>query len=176
MALELTHWEYSFLLHTCNLGDAARTGRNPFTGEPVEFPIDDGLTDDEIDAIQDVFDENGIDGPEPDGQGYAVYGADGDCLRFRCNDLDAGEPISGIAAEAVVKELSDQILTVILDVARAGHLALTSSVGDCVRIPDRTPDAKLLKRWPDAQSLSSISELRQWFEDSIGGRQVHVPS
>lgn len=65
------------MLHTCNLGDTARTGTNPFTGEPVEFPMDDGLTHEEMDAPQDVFEENGIDGPEPDGEGYAVFGPEG---------------------------------------------------------------------------------------------------
>lgn len=176
MALELTHLEYSFLLHTCNLGDTARTGTNPFTGKVVEFLIDDGLTNEEIDALQEVFDENGIDGPEPQGEGYAAYGPAGNSLRFRCNDLDDGESISSIAVEVVVKELSAEILVIVLDVARAGNFALTSSVGDCVRIPDRSPDVKLLERWPDATSLSSISELRQWLKDSIGGRHVHVPS
>lgn len=173
MTLDLTHWAYGFLLHTCNLGDAVRTaGTNPFTGEAVVVPIDDGLSDDEIDALRDVFDENAIDGPEPEGEGYAVYGADGDSLRFRCFTFDGDHSICDIAAEVVVKQLSDDILTIILDVARAGNLALTSSVGDCVRIPGRRPDPKLLKRWPDAQPLSSISELRQWLQDSIGGRQV----
>jgi hypothetical protein len=176
VALELTHWEHSFLLHTCNLGESVRTGTNPFTGEAVEFPVDDGLTDDEIDALQDAFDENGIDGPEPDGEGYAVYGDEGDCLRFRCPDLDDGVPITGVAAEITVRELSNAVLAVVLDVARAGNLALTSTVGDCVRIVDRPPDRKMLERWPDAQTLSSVADLRQWLQESVGGQRVHIPS
>jgi hypothetical protein len=176
MALDLTHWGYSFLLHTCNLGSQTRTSTNPFTGETVESTMDAGLTDDEINALQDVFDENGIDGPEPEGEGYAAYRAEGESLRFRCNDLDEGEPIDGIAAEVVVKQLSDELLTIILDVARAGNLVLTSSVGDCVRVPIRDPDHKLLQRWPDAVAVSSIAELRQWLQESIGGRKLHVSS
>ena len=176
MALRLTHWEYSFHLHTCNLGESARTGTNPFTGQTVEVPIDEGLSDAEIDAIQAVFDENGIEGPEPAGEGYAVYGANSDSLRFRCNDLDEGEPISGIDVEVVVTSLSDKVLATILEVARAGNLAMTSSLGDCVRIIDRVPDRSLLERWPDAQTLSSATQLRQWLQGIIGGDQVHVPS
>jgi len=174
MTNELTHWEYSFLFHTRNLGDAARTGINPLTGNAIEFPIDNGLTDDEVDAIQNVFAENGIDGPEPDGEGYAVYGSDGEYLRFQCYDLEGSAPISSIDGEAVVKQLTDSVLTIILDVARAGNLVLTSSVGDCVRIPDDSPTEILLNRWPDAESLSSVSELRRWLQETIGGRRVRV--
>jgi len=49
----LTH--YSFVLLTCNLGSTTHSGTNPFTGEAVEFPIDDGLTEDEIEALQETF-------------------------------------------------------------------------------------------------------------------------
>ncbi len=175
MALELTHWEYSFLMHTCNLGDQSGKATNPFTGETIEFPMDYGLTREEIDAIQDIFDENGVDGPDPDGEGYVMRRIQSESLRFLCYDLDAAEPIAEIAVEVIVKDLPDQVLTLILDVARAGNLALTSSVGDSVRIPGKKLSAEVKKRWPDAQSLSSISELRQWLQDSIGGRQVHVP-
>lgn len=172
MASKLTHWLFSFGLHTCNVGDAERVGTDPFTGASVSFPIDDGLTDDEIENLHDTFDEYGIDGPEPDGEGYAVYGSDGERLRFRCDDLDGGEPITDIAAELTVKRLSDEMLLIILNVARTGNLALTSTVGDNVRIVDRAPGEDLLARWPDAESVSSAAELRAWLEDTIGGRQV----
>jgi hypothetical protein len=38
---------FSLHLHTCNLGTTARTGKNPFTGEPVEFHVDAGLSETE---------------------------------------------------------------------------------------------------------------------------------
>jgi hypothetical protein len=118
--------EFSFYTHTCNFGNAVRTGTNPFTGEIMEFPVDDGMTEDEIDAVQDIFDDNGIEGPEPEYEGYAVYNDDGSSIRFRCHDLGAGDPITGIPIEIVVSNLTDEVLAIIIDVARAGNLALTS--------------------------------------------------
>jgi len=50
-----------------------------------------------------IIDENGIDDPEPEFEGYAVYSDDGGSLRFRCNALDAGEPIAGISVGWVPK-------------------------------------------------------------------------
>lgn len=59
MALNLIHSKYSFLRHTGNTGDSACIGTNPFSDETVRFPIVDSFTDDEIGALQEVFDENG---------------------------------------------------------------------------------------------------------------------
>ena len=175
MARKLTHWEYSFLLHTCNLGESQVTRTNPFTGEPVIVHIDDGLSVEERRAIQAVFAEHGIEGPEPDFEGYAMC-SDDDSLRFRCDDLDGDAPISNFEVEVVVKQLSDELLAIVLDVARAGNLALMSSVGDCVRIAHDAPAATLIKRWPDAEPLSSIADLREWLQQKIEGRRVRISS
>ncbi len=176
MSLKLTHWEYSFLLHTSNLGDNVRTATNPFTGETIESAIDNGLTQAEIDAVQDVFDQNGIDGPEPEGEGYAVYGSNGDHVRFRCRDLNDGLPITEIVVEIVVSQLSDEILQLLLQLARAGNLLLMSSAGDCVQIVDNKPNRRLQTRWPDIQTMSSNVNLKAWLQEVIGGRKVHVYS
>ena len=168
------HREYSFLTHTLNFGDKARTGTNPATGETVVFPIDNGLTDDEVEAVQDLFDDNGIDGPEPDCEGYSIYGDDGSYLRFRCHDLDAGEPVIGIPIELVTPALTDEILTIILDATRVGNLALTSGIGKAVRLTSGPPSPAQLKRWPDAATITSIIELRHWLINVIGSREVTV--
>lgn len=170
--MELTHWEYIIYLHTCNLGDKSPSGTNPFTGEPVEYAIDRGLVYSELEAVRDVFDSNEIRGPEPNSEGYAIYGSGGDSLRFRCHSLDARETIKGMTVEIVVRHLSTATLETVLDVARAGNLALTSCVGDRIRIVDREPNVAELARWPDAESISSVHELRGWIEDTIGGRKV----
>jgi len=168
------HLEFSFYTHTCNFGDAVRTGTNPFTGETTEFPVDDGMTEDEIDAVQDIFDDNGIEGPEPEHEGYAVFSDDGSSIRFRCHDLDAGDPITGIPIELVVPHLTDEVLTIIMDVARAGNLALTSVTGEDVRLIEKQPDSTQLKRWPDAATIGSVADLRDWLNNVIGSGEVNV--
>ncbi len=166
--------EYSFYTHTLNFGDKVRTSTNPFTGETTRFPIDNGMTKEEIEAVQSIFDENGIDGPEPDFEGYAVYSDDGSSLRFRCNDLHDGHSITGIPIELVSVALTDEVLSIILDVARAGNLAFTSVTGEDVRTVDNVPTPLQLKRWPHAATIKSVADLRCWLTDIIGFREVHV--
>jgi len=174
-SMELTHWSWSFYLQTCNFGDSVRTVPHPFANKTIIVPIDNGLTKEELKAVQAVFAENGIEGPEPDGEGYALYGDDGAKLRFLSRDLDGELPITGMVVEITVKELTDEFLRIVLDVARCGNLALTSSVGDQVRLVERIPTDSQLARWPDAKPVSSVADLRASLEHDIGGTQVHVP-
>jgi hypothetical protein len=172
--MKLTHWEYVFGLHTCNLGHLARRGTNPFTGESVEFPIDNGLTSSELAAVKKVFDRHNVNGPEPDYEGFALYGSSGNSLRFRGVEFDGNHAINGMEVEIIENTFSDTTLAIVFDVAKAGNLALMSSVGDCVRIVDRPPDGALLARWPDAETISTVPEFRHWVQNVIGGRQVAV--
>ena len=131
-------------------------GVNPATGESVAFPVDSGLTDDEIDGIREVFHQNGIDGPEPAFEGYAAYFGGGSSLRFRCYDLDATVPIIGFPIELITQSLTDDVLAVIPATARAGHLALTSPVGSDVCVIDNQPTQAQTERWPDASTISTV--------------------
>ncbi|QDU79952.1 hypothetical protein Pla110_16740 [Polystyrenella longa] len=171
MELKSTHWSYSFGIHTSNLGDRYREGTNPFTGKTTRFPIDDGLTDSEIAAIKQVFKDNGFKGPEPDGDGYAIYGRDGSSLRFRFRDLDSDPRCVSGTVEIVVKKLNTKIIGFVLDVARAGNMVITNGVRDAL-VLDRDPDAQLKSRWPDAKKVSSVSELGNWITKTVFGHRV----
>ncbi|MEX2171110.1 MAG: hypothetical protein WD851_17455 [Pirellulales bacterium] len=168
--MELIHWLYSFGLNTCNFGDRFRLGINPFTGEEVRFPIDDGLSGHQIRSVKSVFALHGIRGPEPECEGYAFYGVDGESVRFRGSDFEKDSVVS-MAVEITVKKLVDEIVSIVFDVAKAGGFALSSDAGDSVRILDRELDATILARWPDAQLIRSVRELRIWIEQVIGAQQ-----
>jgi len=86
--MKLGHWEYSFVLHTCRLGDRVRKATNPFTGDPVEFPIDDGLSVAERNGMRAVFASYGVHEPEADSEGYALYLPASASVRFRGGDLE----------------------------------------------------------------------------------------
>jgi hypothetical protein len=166
--MEQTHWHFTFLLHTCNLGGGRKAITNPFTGEVFDVPIDIGLMPSEIEAVQRTFIENGIEGPEYTGnEGYGAYIGKG--FEFRCFELDGPNRIESIGVDLRVSNLSDEVLGVILAVARAGNLALTSSSGTLARIVDRTPEENLLSRWPDAKTISSIEDVRNWLVSGIRG-------
>ncbi|MBN2295105.1 MAG: hypothetical protein JXM70_21935 [Pirellulales bacterium] len=172
MNRELRHWEYSFLMHTRNFGDKVRKGTNPFTGDKFEVPIDDGLTLPEKDAVTNVFAVYGFQGPEPNFEGYALYLPDDQSVRIRGGDLRGKDPITEFVVEIIVRELNDDILKAILEIAQAGNLALMSSVGGDIRLVDRPDDKKALERWPEAKPIQTTTELQTWIVDVIGGREI----
>ncbi|MCA9077672.1 MAG: hypothetical protein KDA93_21780 [Planctomycetaceae bacterium] len=148
---------------------------NPFTGESLEIPIDDGLTETELESLITVFVNNRVEGPEPDCEGYARYDDDGGDIRFRGGELDGSNPIIGFMVEIVVRTLEDDHLNLILDVCRAGNFALESPVaGDGVDflLVDRGPSERERKRWPECRVITKTDELRLWLDEQIGFREV----
>jgi hypothetical protein len=166
------HREYHFLLHTCNLGSRTKTVVNPFTGEEFQKPIDDGLSKQEIDALRESFAAHKVHGPVNGGHLVGpVYGNEWVSLHTEF-ELGGASRVVSISVLLEIDELEDEVLEAILTIARNGNLALMSQLGKSVRIIDRQPTAKELARWPDAEKLSSLAELRQWIEVEIQGVRV----
>src|SRR5579872_1550470 len=111
--MKARHWEYTFHMYTRNLGDGVRHVKRPFTDEPVEVPIDPGLTGAEWDAVHDILRQDGFEGPLPEGEGYGLFMPDGQRVGIRFNP-------TGLAVEIVVLELSDGMLNTLIQIARAG--------------------------------------------------------
>jgi hypothetical protein len=158
-------WEYCFYFHTRNLGDQVRHVQNPFTGKSIEVPIDPPLAQCEWDAIRDVFKKHHFDGPLPEGEGFRISMTDGQYVGLRLGP-------TGLAIEIVMRELSNSVIEIMIEIAKAGNLAFTSTTGDKVRLLDGPLDAKTLARWPDATVLHSVSEVKSWLVDDICGRKV----
>lgn len=157
---------YSFLFHTCNLGDGTRVRRgvNPATGIAFEAIIDDGLSSVELAQLQTCFHHNDINGPEPDFEGYARYWANGTVLRLRSLDFAHALGVPSVCVELTATELSDDVLQLLLQISEAGNLAFMSSIGDAVRFSDSHMALGIQARYPDAKPIGSLSELRQWLE------------
>lgn len=168
-------YQYIFSARTLNLGNKVRRTTNPFTNEDVEYVVDRGLTSSEIAALQTVFRKNGVAGPEPHSEGYAVYGSGTRVLRFRCRDLETTTPkapLSGMEIELTCVSLHppDNALSVILEVARAGNLCLVE--GESARVFDELPTAEQLRRWPAARMIKSTAELLEWLIQVVRPREV----
>lgn len=166
--------EFTFCMHTCRLGNRMRKGTNPFTGAAVEFPIDDGLSMGERSALRAVFDTYGVEGPEPEFEGYALYLPGNGSVRLRgFPDLaDAAAPAIGLSVEIVVEALSNDVLAFVLEVAREGNLALMSSTGKSVRLVTESKDPRVRMRWLDAALIATVADLRVWLEADVGSREV----
>lgn len=166
--------EYEFNLHTCNLSDRTRPAIHPITRARLDIPVDEGLTPTERQALRATFDEYGITGQEPHGEGYAWYLPENGSVRLRAGpDLEATDKrLPGFAVEITVNRLTDGVLAFVLKVARQGNLALMSFTGDRVRLVKPLNDPRIKKRWPDAGVITTVDELRSWFEKEIGGRTI----
>jgi hypothetical protein len=155
------------------LGSETETLVSPFTGIPFDVPVDQGLTDRERQTVRDIFAEYGITGPEHTGnEGYGAYR--NHQAEFRCFELDGPNQIVAIQVDLVVTHLSDDLLKMILKLAIAANLALTSFHGKFARIVNRYPNRKMVARWPDAKKLSSVAELRTWLDEVIEPSRVYA--
>lgn len=167
-------WNYSFILHTCNLGNTTKLIVNPFTRQQFEVPVDEGLTHYEIEAVKNIFSNNDVRLLEVIAdEAWATYA--NEHATFKCFDLDSSNRIDSIHAELVVAKLSDELLRMILALASDANLALISDhrkTHRFARIVGRPPDERLLERWPDMEELSSVSELRYWLTEQIKGDRV----
>lgn len=167
----LTHLEFSFLLYTTNLGTRSRKAINPFTKKVVQFPIDDGLSDDETEALVEYLEERGFEGPEPHGEGYVLHRG-GDTFRLRFDD--EGNSVSP-EAELVVRKLDDEFAKIVFETATVANCVLMSPIGEHVCVPATRYRKTLLARWPGLRRLSSAKDLRGWLENDLGSRRVMRP-
>jgi hypothetical protein len=168
---DLTHLEFSFLLYTTNLGTRSGEATNPFTKKIVQFPIDEGLSDDETEALVEYLEEQGFEGPEPHGEGY-VLDRGGDTFRHRFDD--EGNSASP-QAELVVRKLDNDFAKIAFEIASVANCVLMSPVGKHVCVPAARYRKALLARWPDLRQLSSPKDLRSWLENDLGSRKVVRP-
>lgn len=174
MALKLTHWEYSFILHTTELGVETRTTTNPFTGEQMKIPIDKGLTSEQIDAVNGVLKTHKLRGSDPETHSLKFESGPNERVSFYNVDFVHGKRICDFEASVLTKQLQDRQLGFIWDIARAGKFALMSGIGEHVRLAEQTPTALVAARWPQVETLSGISELRWWFQNVLRGRKCAV--
>lgn len=165
----MEHREFTFHLASCRLGDRRREVTEPFTGEKVSIPIDDGLTADENSALHKILAREGFVESDVPGEGYLLSLSATESLRLRSDFAPGG---CGIAAEIVVRKLTDQVVELLLEFICTGRLALMSSTGGDVRLPNVSLDPKVRRRWPDAPVIHFAADIRTWLEKVIVGRPV----
>jgi hypothetical protein len=170
-----TQLDFSFILHTANLGDRTRHVINPFTQATLDVPIDHGFTANEAAEMAGFLASRGFTGPEPHGEGFVLRHAARDSLRLRFGQFEGPAPgVVSVGAELVVKRLDDGVLGILLELACVANCAFMSSTGKHVRLPKSRVRETLLSRWPQLRSLESVQDLREWLENDIAARKVSV--
>jgi hypothetical protein len=161
---------YAFELHTLNLGDKVRRGQ-------IEFNIDNGMTEDELESVRHVLDQLGAS--RVDDNGYRELSlSNGTRLRiggFLVEGFleDSVEGVHSLPVECSVKsEFSTVEAALILRIATAGNLSIDSSDPDRVATTARVTDRRFLKLHKQVSITPDETALAEWIRQNITARDV----
>ncbi len=151
-------------LHTCNLGTTARQATNPFTGEPVEFPIDVGLSDSETDAVEAFLADNGASEPDPDS--YCRVELSGDVVNVAVGGLYDAEPCVAFAIEC--SDLNQTVAQFVHELACRGNMSIGSSIDPTVvSLPLSGQVKDVSERWPSFVLVDTPTKLLHWLQKNV---------
>lgn len=161
---------YAFELHTLNLGDKVRRGR-------VEFNIDNGMTEDELESVRHVLDQLGAS--RVDDHGYRDL-AMSNGTRVRIGGFlvegfleDSVEGVHRLPVEvSVTSEFSAVEASLVLRIAAAGNLFVGSSDPDRVATATRVTDRRFPKLHKHASVTPDETALAEWIRQNIVARDV----
>lgn len=165
--------QYAFELETLDLGDKVRRGRTSFNGA-VEFKVARAMSEDDLDAVNDILDDLGAS--QPDDEGYRNFAmSNGTTVRiggFVENTEVAGAGVQSLPVELSVKdEFSTAEAAVVLQIATAGNLFVTSS-SDATLAATKTQviDKRFLKQHKNYSVTPDDSALVEWIRKNIPPR------
>lgn len=161
---------YAFELHTLNLGDKVRRGR-------VEFNIDNGMTEDELESVRHVLDRLGAS--RVDDHGYRDL-AMSNGTRVRIGGFlvegfleDSVEGVHSLPVELSAKnEFSTVEAELLWRIAAAGNLFIGSSDPDRVATTAQVTDRRFLKLHKQASITPDATALAEWVRQNIAARDV----
>ena len=165
--------QYVFELETLDLGDRVRRGRTSFSGT-VEFKIASAMSEDDLDAVNDILDD--LQASKPDDEGYRNFSmANGTQVRiggFVENTEVAGAGVQSLPVEFAVKdEFSAAEAAVVLEIAVAGNLFVTSSDDpDLAATKTQVIDKRFLKRHKNYSVTPDDEALAEWVRKNIPPR------
>ena len=155
--------EHELDLRTCNLGSEVKEAANPFTGDPWRVHIDDGLTDDERNAVRALLARVGASEPDPDTY-CQIRLSDGSRVNVAIGTLNMAHPCVAFAVE--FQSLSPAVAEFVFSLAQAGNMTIraTSTV---VAVLSPATKVRVQERWPTAQVVGSPVELESWLRRGI---------
>jgi hypothetical protein len=156
---------FSLNLHTCNLGGTSRIGENPFTGEPVEFHIDKGLTEAERESVRKLLLDMQASCPDPD-RYRKIHCKDGGIVSICIGTLEDPDPCVAFAVE--FECVTADIGIFVFNVTRLGNMSVGSTIKPDVVLLTKPPQNELVaKRWPKAAVAKTPKHLESWIKKRI---------
>jgi hypothetical protein len=161
---------YLFELHTLNLGDKVRRGQ-------IEFNIDNGMTEDELESVRHVLDQLGAS--RVNDNGYRELSmSNGSRVRiggFLVEGFleDSVEGVHSLPVEwSVTGEFSTVEAALVLQIAAAGNLFVAGSDPDRVATTARVIDRRFLKLHKQVSITPDATALAEWVRQNIAARDV----
>lgn len=161
---------YAFELHTLNVGDKVRRGQ-------IEFNIDNGMTEDELESVRHVLDQLGAS--RVDDNGYRDLSMSNG-TRVRIGGFlvegfleDSVEGVHRLPVELSVKnEFSAVEAALVWRIAAAGNLFIGSSDPDRVATTARVADRRFLKLHKHVSVTPDETALAEWIRQNIAARDA----
>jgi hypothetical protein len=164
--LPATTKEYSFGLHTLNQPDTVRR-------KQVQFSIDSGMTEDELDSVNHVLDGLGATHVDADGNRELTLS---NGTRVKIGGLlaegfleDSAEGVHSLPAEFSTQDgFSTVEAALVLQIASAGHLFVGSSIeADEVATTVQVNDKRFLKRHKHVAVTPDEKTLAEWIQQNF---------
>ena len=162
--------QYAFELHTLNLGDQVRK-----TGG-VKVSVTDGMSEDELDAVDHALDE--LSASPVDADGYRTLalpnGTQVKIGGFLVEGFveDSVEGVQSLPLEFSVKEaFSTAEATLVLQIAKAGNLFVASPTDpEKVATTDRVSERRFYKLHRQASVTADANALAEWIRQNVAPR------
>ncbi len=147
-------------LYSLNLSDRVREMQNPFTGEIIHAPLDDGFTKQEQLKIERRMIELGDNQVDDDGF-RAINLSSGQTVRFRDFGFPGIHPLTAIAVEyeGVDAELCELLFALIDEAFGSVRVGVSH-----VAVPNDRSLKVAQQRWSLVSMVKDSSSLRSWLE------------
>jgi len=150
---------FEIAFQTCNLSDKTEEIVNPFTGETIEAPVGECVTEDERRAVSRLLATAGA--PHADDFGCYTPGfSDGSSAEVFFDGLSGNPEFGG--GTVALRGISEEICRFLYELAAAGNFAILPAMeGDFVLVTSAKNAERIASRWPEATVIDSPDDLHR---------------
>lgn len=148
---------FDVFFQTCNLSDETEDAVNPFTGETMQKPVNESVTEDERNALKKILASVGA--PSPDEHGcYVPQLSDGSTAEVYFGGLVDDPEFSG--GMIALRGSSIELSRFMYSLADSGNLAILPAMeGDFTIVTSTANAQRVASRWPEATVVDSFDQL-----------------
>ncbi len=158
---------YAFGLHTLRLGTATRSLKHPVTGEVIEVPQDEGLTDDEQRTLKNMIETAGGVGPDDFGF-YLICWPKDEHIRIGAGELHSGTGKCKTLTIESEQPFATKAIEFVFSIGCRCNMAFRSSVNpELVAMPPGPLGESGSPRWPSAVTLTNATDLSEWLHNTL---------